>query len=532
MSDAALKIRRNAEEYRESVTDLLAWEKQMADKDKQRQLQQYPPIRVSESGVGTISTRPTTGSTSSTAVSVLSTSKNTSSVAASSQTKKTDQRIKGSDYNAWAKFDVEKELEKVEYQSANPKPSITHYIPDGKDRIPQEDLDRIESALVEKEKGNEYFKRKNYKRAVQCYTKSIDLNPADVVPIVNRAMANIKLFNWEDATKDCTMGLEIQPKNVKALWRRGISRRELGQFQLALDDLKMAAVLEPGNSSIRQELQALEKAVDAQNTGKESLTSSKNTVTTIPSPRRRRLVIQEVGDAVQPVSTVQPNDERKNTFGSLSSHTISPAAEKSSALDKTDSQTIPLENKPTSHKVTSSNKGPSQLSTKQEETSKVPETLASSTPLMHAATALHTPSTKFKSLSISEPLKIPRSMFEYERDWKSLKNDLQCRYAYFKAISPANLPQIFKSSLETPYLCGILEVLKECYMQHETASLLLETMLSITRIERFATTAMFLSRKDKQVVSDLVAHIASCVDDMGDTSIADLARIRTAFKIK
>ncbi|KAH6580586.1 hypothetical protein BASA61_009547 [Batrachochytrium salamandrivorans] len=319
MSDAALKIRRNAEEYRESVTDLLAWEKQMADKDKQRQLQQYPPIRVSESGVGTISTRPTTGSTSSTAVSVPSTSKDTSSVAASSQTKKTDQRIKGSDYNAWAKFDVEKELEKVEYQSANPKPSITHYIPDGKDRIPQEDLDRIESALVEKEKGNEYFKRKNYKRAVQCYTKSIDLNPADVVPIVNRAMANIKLFNWEDATKDCTMGLEIQPKNVKALWRRGISRRELGQFQIG---------------SRWQELQALEKAVDAQNTGKESLTSSKNTVTTIPSPRRRRLVIQEVGDAVQPVSTVQPNDERKNTFGSLSSHTISPAAEKSSALDK------------------------------------------------------------------------------------------------------------------------------------------------------------------------------------------------------
>ncbi|KAJ1328323.1 hypothetical protein BSLG_010055 [Batrachochytrium salamandrivorans] len=421
MSDAALKIRLNAEEYRvesfliepillvvaddivlESVTDLLAWEKQMADKDKQRQLQQYPPIRVSESGVGTISTRPTTGSTSSTAVSVLSTSKNTSSVAASSQTKKTDQRIKGSDYNAWAKFDVEKELEKVEYQSANPKPSITHYIPDGKDRIPQEDLDRIESALVEKEKGNEYFKRKNYKRAVQCYTKSIDLNPADVVPIVNRAMANIKLFNWEDATKDCNYGLEFNPKR---------------QGTMAL-----------------QELQALEKAVDAQNTGKESLTSSKNTVTTIPSPRRRRLVIQEVGDENQ-YQLCKPNDERKNTFGSLSSHTISPAAEKSSALDKTDSQTIPLENKPTSHKVTSSNKGPSRLSTKQEETSKVPETLASSTPLMHAATALHTPSTKFKSLSISEPLKIPRSMFEYERDWKSLKNDLQCRYAYFKVHS-------------------------------------------------------------------------------------------------
>ncbi|KAH6566565.1 hypothetical protein BASA60_009421 [Batrachochytrium salamandrivorans] len=460
MSDAALKIRRNAEEYRESVTDLLAWEKQMADKDKQRQLQQYPPIRVSESGVGTISTRPTTGSTSSTAASVLSTSKK---IPPQSQHLLRQKRlIRGL------------------------KDRTTMHGQNGKDRIPQEDLDRIESALVEKEKGNEYFKRKNYKRAVQCYTKSIDLNPADVVPIVNRAMANIKLFNWEDATKDCTMGLEIQPKNVKALWRRGISRRELGQFQIG---------------SRWQELQALEKAVDAQNTGKESLTSSKDTVTTIPSPRRRRLVIQE------------PQRNHPHWI----KRTLRPSL---------------LENKPPSHKVTSPNKGPSQLSTKQEETSKVPETLASSTPLMHAATTLHAPSTKSKSLSISEPLKIPRSMFEYERDWKSLKNDLQCRYAYFKAIPPVNLPQIFKSSLETPYLCGILEVLKECYMQHETASLLLETMLSITRIERFATTAMFLSRKDKQVVSDLVAHIASCVDDMGDTSIADLARIGTAFKIK
>jgi tetratricopeptide (TPR) repeat protein len=53
--------------------------------------------------------------------------------------------------------------------------------------------ERLEQALFEKEKGNAYFAKGNYKRALSCYTKSLSLDEGTGIVYGNRAMAWIKL---------------------------------------------------------------------------------------------------------------------------------------------------------------------------------------------------------------------------------------------------------------------------------------------------------------------------------------------------
>ncbi|KAJ3076264.1 RNA polymerase II-associated protein 3, partial [Quaeritorhiza haematococci] len=127
-----------------------------------------------------------------------------------------------------------------------------------KEASTEDDIALIERALIEKEKGNTFFKKGDYTRAIACYTKSFDLDPSNAVVPINSALCFLKLKKWSDAEEACTKGLGIDSKNVKGLWRRGVARRELGKLDEAELDLKLAAVLEPGNQAIRDELAKVE----------------------------------------------------------------------------------------------------------------------------------------------------------------------------------------------------------------------------------------------------------------------------------
>jgi tetratricopeptide (TPR) repeat protein len=50
-----------------------------------------------------------------------------------------------------------------------------------------------EEALVQKEKGNLYFKKSKFGKAIECYSKSIELDCNQDIPLVNRAFAYLKL---------------------------------------------------------------------------------------------------------------------------------------------------------------------------------------------------------------------------------------------------------------------------------------------------------------------------------------------------
>ena len=110
-------------------------------------------------------------------------------------------------------------------------------------------------AMREKEKGNELFKAKEFRSAIEAYTLSLTLDPESAAVYANRAAAYMKQRRWHEAEADCTAALAAEPGYFKALMRRGAIRLETGEAgaeSAALEDLKAAELIEPDNKELQR----------------------------------------------------------------------------------------------------------------------------------------------------------------------------------------------------------------------------------------------------------------------------------------
>ncbi|CAN9500893.1 unnamed protein product [Ophioblennius macclurei] len=91
--------------------------------------------------------------------------------------------------------------------------SIIH----SEDRPPEEQAESL------KNEGNEFFKEKNYQKAVESYTAGLQKKCGDqelnVVLLTNRAAANFYLGNMRSALNDAAAAKKIKPDHLKALIR-------------------------------------------------------------------------------------------------------------------------------------------------------------------------------------------------------------------------------------------------------------------------------------------------------------------------
>ena len=97
----------------------------------------------------------------------------------------------------------------------------------------------------EREKGNEYFKCNENESAMNCYSKSILLDPANAKSYSNRAAVFLRLGRKEEAIEDCTSALRIDPNYIKALARRGMILHQLKRYEEAVKDFKACQALDP-----------------------------------------------------------------------------------------------------------------------------------------------------------------------------------------------------------------------------------------------------------------------------------------------
>ncbi|KAJ6384648.1 hypothetical protein OIU78_027864 [Salix suchowensis] len=108
------------------------------------------------------------------------------------------------------------------------------------------------NATTEKELGNEYFKQKKYKEAIEFYSRSIALSPT-AVAFANRAMAYLKIKRFREAEDDCTEALNLDDRYIKAYSRRATTRKELGKLKESIEDSEFALKLEPNNQEIKKQ---------------------------------------------------------------------------------------------------------------------------------------------------------------------------------------------------------------------------------------------------------------------------------------
>lgn len=185
-----------------------------------------------------------------------------------SSREKSAERLKGSDWEAWDKYDVEKELEAIEAKEERMalRAEEANSRKEKKARMTRSQRERHVEAIdvqgkpeavrkfmgrAQKEKGNECFKAGEFEDAFCYYTAAIKyLQDLDPTPYTNRAAAALKLGRFEQAEEDCTCAIAIDGSFVKAYGRRGMARHKRGKYLDAISDFEHALTLEPSNKNL------------------------------------------------------------------------------------------------------------------------------------------------------------------------------------------------------------------------------------------------------------------------------------------
>ncbi|CAG9937535.1 unnamed protein product [Clonostachys rosea f. rosea IK726] len=82
--------------------------------------------------------------------------------------------------------------------------------------------------------GNRHFKEKNYSKAIEQYSKAVDLFPDSPTYLSNRAAAYMSSGSYEAALEDCSRAADLDPHNPKILLRLARIYTGLGRPEEAM----------------------------------------------------------------------------------------------------------------------------------------------------------------------------------------------------------------------------------------------------------------------------------------------------------
>ena len=103
---------------------------------------------------------------------------------------------------------------------------------------------------------------KDFKEAVDCYTKSIDLFPEDPATYSNRALAHLRLKEYGKVIEDSNKAINLKPDYLKAYHRRGKAWAAVNKPELAIKDFQYILEVEPHNREAMKELKAIRAEMD------------------------------------------------------------------------------------------------------------------------------------------------------------------------------------------------------------------------------------------------------------------------------
>lgn len=122
-------------------------------------------------------------------------------------------------------------------------------------------LSIIKETESEKEKANEIFKKGDYDKAIEMYTKILEIDQNNKIFNAtiygNRALCLQKKNKTLEALGDINKALSLNPKYTKAYLRRGNINMSLGNYEEARYDFQRVKELDPDN---REVLKLLEEA--------------------------------------------------------------------------------------------------------------------------------------------------------------------------------------------------------------------------------------------------------------------------------
>lgn len=325
-----------------------------------------------------------------------------------------------------------------------------------------------QKALIEKNKGNEYFKEGNFEKAMKYYSAAIELDPYDAILPANRAISFLKLNRYSEAEDDCNQSLKLDPTFVKAYHRRGTARLNLGNTELAKQDFEKVLSLEPHNKAAQVELEKLksktqsvrEIQIDSSlTTMKENLSKSKDS----KKIEKKATFLQNYSVSIDEYFEPIPNVTETVPAYQVPITIVNDEKQEQLAIEKTINE------------ITVEKSSKNLLCTK--ESDELVEELPS----------------------------VPKNYYKFNQDWKKFKTHTYLKYQYLKQIPPISLPNIFRDSLETDVLADVLKVLKNEFITNGDS--VMPWLMNLSHIKRIGAVVMFLSKDQKNDLEVLLKHV-------------------------
>jgi stress-induced-phosphoprotein 1 len=120
-----------------------------------------------------------------------------------------------------------------------------------------------ELAEEAKQRGNDFFREREYGPAVTAYEEAVKRSPKDAPIRNNLAAALCKLMDFNGAKKHVDVALEIDPKYVKAWARKGDIAVLMKENHKALEAYRKGLALEPENKACMEGAMKVTQMINA-----------------------------------------------------------------------------------------------------------------------------------------------------------------------------------------------------------------------------------------------------------------------------
>ncbi|XP_008314169.1 RNA polymerase II-associated protein 3 [Cynoglossus semilaevis] len=387
-------------------------------------------------------------------------------------------------------------------QNEAPQPKQEAVPADTEQQRLMEEQRRRQEAVLQKDRGNAYFKEGKYEAAVQCYSQGMEADGLNVLLPANRAMAFLKLEKYKEAEEDCTKAIHLDSTYSKAFARRGTARVALGKVEEAREDFQELLKLEPGNKQALNELQKLDMRLSG--LLDTEVGCQRRTVQPIDKPTHlrstkplRRIDIEEVSGKV---TLLEGESAASNAF--VRELGPDPDADSSPLSTSPSAKMIKIEEIEATPTVTANQP----VQRMQEETAAPSETTPTAAP----------PST------VTDLPPPPTSSFQLEATLRKIGKQPEVIYRYLRQINPKCFGKIFQNSLEPDIFNQILKTLKEFYILNEPPSVVLEILSGLASVSRFDMAIMFMSSAEKKMLTDLFDFLQQA--ELEKSSVAALRK--------
>ena len=456
-----LQMKRNTEEMSSFLKEMSDWTRDVSQKDEQLKASSkpssaLPPVRAQP--------KPRKKKKKKKQVTIQESEKiEGGEKKTETEVDKKSGKIKGYDYRAWDKFDVDAAIKEIDGDVSKmtleeeSREDEEEGSTDDEEMMRLEEEKRQQLAVYHKEKGNEFFKQGKWEEAVECYTKGLQQDALNAVLFANRAMALLKLQKYAAAIADCDCSIELDDTYTKAYLRRATAHLKLEHKTEALADFNKVLEFEPENKLAMSTVKKLEVEL----TPVEEYT-----------PRKP-------GDITNMKRTLPPSDKPMVRIQIID---ISPE----------DFDTKPK-----------AKKGIEEISSKVEIDAVKTEREVLSAPKQKKEASV----VEFETL----PTRVPMNYMQFQTDTRKLKSHPEKLFEYIKQIDPDIYPKLFQDSLEADNLFMILETLNKFYIPNRLP--VYSELYYLTKVRRFDMAIMFKTEQQQLIIGQLVQYAAETADD-------------------